>query len=708
MQSERPSLPASPPAPGRARARHLLRAALVLLLGLCAALLLAGVALVHFDWNRARPWLNAEVSEATGRRFAIEGDLSLDWHWPQPLETGWGRWVPGVTVSAERLVMDNPPGFDPGTSAPAPLGTIGRASATLHLLPLLSRQVAIDTVALDAPDVTLARRADGSANWDFTPAARGQGEHTAPPWRFSVDRLVLRQGRIAYADARRDLDLQARVDTLDPGDPASARYGLRFTLQGRYARARIEGSGHAGPVLTLRDEVVDYPLRFQARAGRVAAEAEGTLANPGALSGMDLFLTLRAGSMADLYALTGIVLPNTPPFQTSGRLVGSLRPQRAVWEYRDFRGTVGQSDLSGHVTYTSGQPRPRLVGEMKSRQLRLADLGPLLGADAREGPAAQRPGKVLPDAPFATDRWNAMDLDLRFTGQKIVRQGSLPIENLSVRARLDDARLMLDPLTFGVAQGRIASRVQLDARGGAPLRAQVRGSVQGLKLSALFPRVERMDKSLGRMDGAVALQGQGASVARLLGSSSGEAKLYVRDGVLSKQMLDLASLNLGSVIVARLFGQDKEVHLRCAVADLGVREGLAHTRTAKLSTDDAVVEATGQIDLARERLDLRIQPESLQWKFFSLRTPLYVRGDFADPQVGLEPGPLLLRAGAAVAAAVAAPVALALVPLTVPAADDDARCAPLLAQASAPARSGLAGAAGTPPSARPGASKPRR
>lgn len=681
MQNKNPSIPG--------HRRRWLRWVAALPFTACVLLALAGVGIAHFDWNRLRPRINAEVSEATGRRFAIDGDLSVQWHWPQPLEAGWRRWVPGVTVSADQLVMDNPPGFG---ATRTDMATVGRASATLRLLPLLSRQVALDSVALEAPDIALARQADGKANWQFDlPKKDGKpAGDTSPPWGFSLGQLVLRQGQVALHDAKQNLDVKAQIDTL-ADDP---RYGLRFTLSGRYAKATIEGSGKAGSVLTLGNAggKGDYPLQFKARAGGVSAEVEGTLANPVALSGLDVRLALRAGSMADLYGLTGIVLPNTPPFQTTGRLVGSLKPKQAVWDYRDFRGSVGQSDLSGHVTYTSGEPRPRLVGEMASRQLRLADLGPLLGADERAGPQAARPGKVLPDAPFATDRWDDMDLDLRFTGQKIVRQDNLPIENVSVHARLDDAQLTLDPLTFGVAQGKITSQVQLQARGGAPLRAQVRGSVQGLKLSALFPKVELMQKSLGRLDGAVALQAQGNSVAKLAATSTGEAKLYVRDGVLSAQMLDLASLNLGSVIVSKLFGADKEVHLRCAVADFGLQNGLAQARTVKLSTDEAIVEATGQIDLANEKIGLRIKPESLQWKFFSLRTPLYVRGTFADPKAGLETGPLLLRAGAAVAAVVAAPAALVLVPLTVPAAADDADCAPLLAQAKAPARAG-AGAA---------------
>ncbi|RYF54936.1 MAG: AsmA family protein, partial [Comamonadaceae bacterium] len=353
---------------------------------------------------------------------------------------------------------------------------------------------------------------------------------------------------------------------------------------------------------------------------------------------------LKGASMADLYDLTGLVLPNTPRFETNGRLTGSLEPERAVWEYTNFNGKVGQSDLHGSLKYTSGKPRPRLTGTMTSNQLRLADLGPTIGAGKGDTPSQARAprGKVLPDSKFAAERWNAMDMDITFKGQHIIRPESLPLEDLSLRAVMENAQLKLAPLTFGVAGGKIESQVSIDGRA-APLKGQVRGTVQGLQLSELFPKVQLMKKSFGRMDGAIALESTGSSVASLLGEGTGEMRLYVRDGTLSKQMLDLAALNLGSIVVGKLFGDTKEVHLRCAVADFTVVKGLATTRVVKMSTEDAIVEATGTIDLGTEELNLRIKPESLDWKFFSLRSPLYVKGTFGDPKVGVEAGPLLLR-----------------------------------------------------------------
>lgn len=751
-----PPSPAPSHAPPPRRRHRALRWIAGSVAALLALVVVALIIIANWDWNRAKPWINDKVSEATGRRFAIEGNLSADWHWPQPLESGWRRWIPGVTVQAQQLVMDNPQDFavaeepakgdkalpavprkqepkpqraagaassspaasaaqastpvsgdaapallkessDPKADAPArgaqAMGTIGSASATLSLLPLLARTVALDTVVLTAPDIVLGRKSDGSNNWTFKQSDKP--EQSDNPWDLSVGQLIIRGGWLGYADGTQDLALRARIDTIDtPAGEVPGKYGLHVDLQGRYGKARVEGEGQGGHVLSLREKVVNYPLQFKARAGSVQTEVEGILANPAALTGMDLQVMLKASSMADLYALTGLVLPNTPPFQTRGHLVGSLAPEQATWDYKDFQGKVGESDLHGSLTYTSAKPRAKLKGTMTSKQLRLADLGPVVGTPSVEGKkqtgTSQRPGKVLPDSPFATDRWNAMDLDLVFTGERIVGSESLPIDNLNVHAVLDNAQLTLSPLRFGVAQGKIDSQVVLDSRT-APLKTQVRGTVEGLKLSALFPKVELMDKSFGRLDGAVALSAQGNSVARMLASSSGETRLYIRDGTFSKQMLDLAALNVGSVVVAKLFGENEEVKLRCAIADLAVTDGVAQTRSVKLSTDEAVVQATGTVDLRNEQMNLRIKPESLEWKFLSLRTPLYVRGTFADPKVGLEPGPLLLRAGAAVAAVAVAPVALALLPITVPAAEDDESCAVLLARANDTVKSGKPG-----------------
>ncbi|MDO5692415.1 MAG: AsmA family protein [Pseudomonadota bacterium] len=656
------------------------------LAGILAALLLAVAALLTWltwnDWNRSRDWVSEKVGTAMGRDFAIRGPLALNWQWPRQQENGWRRWVPTPVIHASDVLIGNPAGF----AAKGPhFAHIGRASADIALLPLLARRIELGHVALTEPDVRLERADNEHNNWTFD--FRRQPDEADGRWSVSLDRLLLSKGQLSYENAMRHLSVSSTLDTLPADQTEDGRYGIGFQFSGWHGKAEVRGSGKAGQLLTLRQTQLEFPLKLDARAGRLGATAEGTLSNPRQLSGVDFQVTLKGGSLADLYALTGIVLPNTPPFRTQGHLIGTLKPDQAVWRYSGFKGVVGGSDLAGDVTYTSGKPRPRLEGAMRSRLLRLEDLGPVVGAHADKPGQTQRPGKVLPDDPFDTSRWRKMDLDLHYTGQRIERPKAVPLDSLKVHAVMEDAQLTLNPLDFGVANGRFKTQVRMNSRV-QPMQVSLRGDVKGLQLSALFPEIELMKKSLGHVDGGVALDGQGSSVARMLASAQGEARLYVRDGVMSQQLLDLAGLNLGSVIVSKLFGRDKEVRLRCAIADLPVRDGVAYLQNVKVNTDEALIEATGTADMRQEVFDIDIDPKAYDLKLFSLRTPLEIRGPFAKPRVGVQPGPLIARATAALAALTAAPGALVLVPITVPGAEDNESCAPLLAKATRPPKAG--------------------
>jgi uncharacterized protein involved in outer membrane biogenesis len=103
--------------------------------------------------------------------------------------------------------------------------------------------------------------------------------------------------------------------------------------------------------------------------------------DPRAPAGLDLKLSLAGASMADLYPLTGVLLPVTPPYATTGRLIGKKSGADWNWTYKNFAGTVGGSDLEGTLAYTPRKPRPLLTGAVTSRQLRLEDLGPTIGTN---------------------------------------------------------------------------------------------------------------------------------------------------------------------------------------------------------------------------------------------------------------------------------------------------------------------------------------
>jgi uncharacterized protein involved in outer membrane biogenesis len=131
--------------------------------------------------------------------------------------------------------------------------------------------------------------------------------------------------------------------------------------------------------------------------------------------------------------------------------------------------------------------------------------------------------------------------------------------------------------------------------------------------------------------------------------------------------------------VTKLFG-DHQVQLNCLAADFNIKDGLMQPQIFLLDTEDATVNVDGNINLAKETMDLDILPRSKGIRLISLRSPLYVQGTFKKPDVGVNKTAIAMRAGAAVAlGTVAAPLA-GLLALTHAGPDEDSQCGSLLAE----------------------------
>lgn len=665
---------------------------LIWLAGIVLALIVIAILFVAlFDWNRARPWIDGKVSAAIGRPFAINGNLSV--HWARnPGAGGISAWVPWPRFTARDVTVANP-----AWAKTRQFATLEQIQFSVSPLALAGHTLDIPTLALTRPDVDIERDASGRANWNF---AFGNSPGS---WNLELGNVVFDRGGIRVDDEVLALHLDIAVEPLGkpipfgqvfaaqaPGSapPRSDQtYHFGWIAHGTWRGATARGSGRIGSVLAVRNATMPFPLEADLKLRDLHIALEGTLTDPAHLAALNLRLKMSGANMAHLYALTGVALPDTPPFSTDGHLIGNLHPGHSIFHYEDFNGKVGDSDLHGTITFTTAPPRPKLSGTLASNRLRFSDLAPLVGAGGakKSGVSVQQPpDKVLPVAPFLTERWKVMDADVHFTGKHILRKAELPISNLSTHLVMDDGVLVLDPLRFGVAGGDLDASIRLDGSAN-PMKGRMKLSLRGAELKKLFPTVDLMRTSLGEINGDAALSGTGNSIAKLLGTSDGEVKLLVDGGVVSKLLLEEAGLNLANIAALKLFG-DKPEKINCVAADFDARDGVWRPRVFLFDTDTMTINVDGSINLATERMDLTMRPRSKGVRVLSLRSPLYLRGTLKHPDAGVEKGPLLARgAGAAVLGTVAAPFA-ALAALIAPSHEAENRCAPLIAQMQRPAK----------------------
>jgi uncharacterized protein involved in outer membrane biogenesis len=271
---------------------------------------------------------------------------------------------------------------------------------------------------------------------------------------------------------------------------------------------------------------------------------------------------------------------------------------------------------------------------------------------------------------------------VRFAADRIVKDKDLPISKLQSHVVMKDGVLSLQPLNFVLAGGNVNSTIKLD--GSNPnnkIKATADITARHIKIKELFPAVEKMQATVGEIYSEIKLSATGDSVGAMLADANGEVKGLVSQGHISKLLLEEAGLNVGNIIITKVFG-DKEVELNCLAADLGVKDGVASTRTLVLDTQEAIVDINGWVNLANEQMDLRVKPETKAVRIFTLRTPFYVRGTFKKPDLQLDKKVLALKGGAAAALAVIAAPAAALLPLINTGPGKDSPCNALLAKAS--------------------------
>lgn len=627
-------------------------------IGLTVMLLaLTGILLLTVsDWNRARPWINKTVAAALDRPFAINGELHL--HWRRDV-ANLRYHLPRPQVTATNIVIGNPNWLSGNDSADqnSPqknFGRIGKMTVVIDPWPLLGRTVVLPLLDIEAMQLNLKRMQDGRNNW--TLGKNDTDKDPAKQWRIAPGLLRVHDSWVQLDDAQRQLIMRANANSYEKG--------IRWTIKGTLNQMPLHGKGMAGSLLALQDKKTPYPIAFDLHAGDTHIEAKGTLTNPSQLAALDLNLKISGTSAAHLYTLTNIVLPETPPYATDGHLVGTLNAHGGTWRYEKFNGTLGSSDVHGTAVYESRSEKPPLLNaELVSQNLMLADLAPFIGADSnaskeRRNAAVRQPeDKALPIEPFKTDRWDSIEAHVKVSGKKIIREAALPIENLEAKVDLVDSVLQFTPLQFGIAGGDLTATIKLDARR-EPVRADIEFTTRHLQLKDLFPTAESMQASLGEVNGSARLSATGNSIAALMGSADGEIGLFMDRASISKFLLEAAGLNIANVVVTKLFG-DRQVQLNCAVADFTIDDGVMKSEGFIVDTEDALIDVNGNIDLGNEQLDLKVKPQSKGLRVLSLRTPLYVKGTFKNPDINLDKGVLALRGGGAIAlGAVALPAAL--------------------------------------------------
>lgn len=533
------------------------------------------------------------------------------------------------------------------------------------------QRLRIESLHAASLDAQLERLADGRASWQFgpPPATAPLEPPQLPQW----GRLQVGHGELHYSDVLRAIDVQAQLSLQDDGE-AAAGQRLTLSVKGQVRKLPVKIEAEALGVLPwVAGDVpaAPMPIRVQASVGRAQLGFLGTATDATRLTGLVGRFSLKGPSLAAVGDALGVTLPTTAAF----RMDGLLRAQGDTWRTVIQDARIGSSRLSGAFVYETAHSPPQLSGRLSGSRLMLADLGPVVGTTAAvpalavgtdvELKPSKAPGKVLPNRPFDLPSLRAMDANVLIDIANVDLNTSLlePLQPLRGHLQLAGAVLSLRELDARTAQGQLRGDLELDGRNALALwSAKLRW--EGVRLERWI-RQERANGAppyvAGNLNGQATLTGQGRSTAEILASLKGQVHTELRGGSISHLVIEAAGLDIAQSLGVMIKGDDA-LPVHCAVADLAAERGVLRTRVLVLDTSDSTVWIDGSLSMVSEQLDLRAVVSPKDRSPLALRSPLRVRGSFAEPQLTLEKGAIGGRVAASVLLGLINPLA-ALLPL---------------------------------------------
>lgn len=178
------------------------------------------------DPNDYKDEIAAQVEKTTGRKLTLQGDIELSV-------------FPWIALELGPLSLSNASGFKAESFA-----SVEAAEIRIKLMPLLKKQLEMDTIVLDGLLLNLETNKEGVTNWDDltkasddleqTPSDESDSASDEPSSGLSAVKIAgikLTNANVLWSDASKNENFQLRnlnleTDPLAPGEPTSLQHRL--------------------------------------------------------------------------------------------------------------------------------------------------------------------------------------------------------------------------------------------------------------------------------------------------------------------------------------------------------------------------------------------------------------------------------------------------------------------------------------------------
>lgn len=606
--------------------------------GICLVLIVGAVVLVprFVDVQKYKSDIESLVEAQTGRRFSMGDDIKLSV-------------FPWVGVSLSDLKLGNAKGFDGENMI-----SVKGFEVRLKVMPLLSRQVQVDTFIMDSPQIILGRNKAGKGNWEnIGPAGSGKETSSAEPAgeqsssgglpiaSLMVGKFAILNGFLSYVDqttrmSKKISDLNLELTDISLDKPV--KIDFRAKLDGR----PLSIAGQAGPVGRepgKTDMTIDLVLKA---LDELALEVKGQV-----LAGaqkFDMTFDLAPFSPRKLFASLDQPFPvdtKDPKVLDKVSLKATIKGTTQSVTLAD--GVAGLDDsVLNFTARAQAFEKPDIKFDLALDKI---DLDRYLPPSKEGDPSKTEKtgsGSKGQGARGKTDYGplRKMVLDGKATIGSL-KAANLKMENVLVQVTGKNGVFNLDPFSMDFYQGKAKVKAKVDVRKDTPVTS-VAMTTRGVQAGPMITDAAGKEMIEGTLAADLGLTMTGDTPEQVKKSLGGKGELAFTDGAVIG--IDIA----GTIRNAKSgFGLTEKPaeKPRTDFAELKIpytaEKGLVNIPGAGLVSPLIRLVTTGKTDLVKESLDFRIEPKLVATlkgqgdtkDRSGLLIPLVVTGTYTSPKV---------------------------------------------------------------------------
>ena len=616
--------------------KHILK--WLLIAGGCIFVVIAAAALIipkFIDIQKYKPTIEQKVAQATGRSFTLGDDMDLSV-------------FPWVGVKLTDLHLKNPSGY-----GQADMVSVKNFEVRLKVIPLLSKHIEVKTFVLNSPMIYLEKLKNGTANWqgigksrDKKPSKKDKTEKSSSEKGLPIESLMvgdfsITNGRMIYVDGTADLkkeisDLNLKLENISLENPVGVLFDARFDGK------PVSLAGTFGPIGKDPGKgtvALDFVLKA---LEQVEVKLSGTIVDPIASQAFDLEVSVPSFSPRKLFAALSQDFPvrTTDPkvlaaVSFKARIHGSpnhisLSSGEVQLDDSKFRFSASAKEFS----------RPNLGFDL---QLDKIDLDrylppPVTGEQAKAPEPADSARAEKKKTDYGPLRKLLLDGKIRVG--KLKAHGA-SVQDIDVHILADKGIITVDPMDLKLYQGSVASKLELNVQGKDPM-SKLNLDARGIQAGPLMKDAMKKELIEGALEASLAIFMTGQTPDMIKQTLGGKGKFVFVDGAIGG--IDLAGM-VRNVKANFGLGEKSAEKPRTDFAELNVpftaKNGLVNTSGAALTSPLLRVGVTGDTDLVKERLDLRVEPKFVATlkgqgdtqQRSGLTVPVLITGSFASPKI---------------------------------------------------------------------------